>query len=107
MVGGGTGLWIEILSWVVRLGLLEVTFEQRLRGRGSVPHGHLWKELSGRCKAPKAALSGRIFCADGNALSVHCPVWDMWLVGRALCSVKTCRTSSAGAGEGPGESGNR
>lgn len=32
MFGGGTGLWIEILSWVVRLGLLEVTFEQRLRG---------------------------------------------------------------------------
>ena len=32
MIGGGTGLWVEILSWVVRGGLLKkMTFEQRLR----------------------------------------------------------------------------
>lgn len=49
---------VLIFSWVIRMGLTEVTFDQRLEGSEGVSHADVWKKSLRQGKASAKAPGG-------------------------------------------------
>lgn len=90
----GKGVRVSVLNKVVKVGLIEVAFEQTLEGSGGVNHVGIWgKSVPGtgnrQCKDSDVVMC---LACSGNRKMVLWLVWSERRGGERLEMERPCRT---------------